>query len=172
MAPKNLCNNRNIPLPIQRKVRQRCGFGCVICGIPIYDYEHMLGWANVKRHRAEEITLLCSQHHREKTVGLLTKEDVSEANNNPYNLRKRRSKPYNLHFKGKDPKIRIGSIILKGVRNANYLCPLIINDMPIISFYILDKHLFLDLNLFDKDNNKILEINKNQLVYSINNWDI
>lgn len=38
-------NSRNIPLPIQREVRQRCGFGCVICGMPLYEYEHMEEWA-------------------------------------------------------------------------------------------------------------------------------
>jgi trigger factor len=30
-------------------------------------------WAKVKRHDAEEITLLCDRHHREKTAGLLPK---------------------------------------------------------------------------------------------------
>ena len=57
--------SRNIPLPIQREVRQRCGFGCVVCGMPLYEYEHLLGWAQVERHVATEITLLCDQHHRE-----------------------------------------------------------------------------------------------------------
>jgi len=33
---------RNIPLPIQREVRQRCGFGCVICGTLLYEYDHIL----------------------------------------------------------------------------------------------------------------------------------
>ncbi len=37
-----------IPLPIQREVRQRCGFGCVICGLPLYDYDHIIGWAETE----------------------------------------------------------------------------------------------------------------------------
>ncbi|MGU5889575.1 hypothetical protein, partial [Aeromonas hydrophila] len=88
MTKEQDLNSRNIPLPIQREVRQRCGFGCVICGMPLYEYEHMEEWANVKRHVAEEITLLCDQHHREKTGGLLPKEVVRDANKNPFNLRK------------------------------------------------------------------------------------
>ena len=64
-----VCNSRNIPLPVQREIRQRCGFGCVICGMPLYEYEHMEEWAVVQRHVADEITLLCDQHHREKTAG-------------------------------------------------------------------------------------------------------
>lgn len=50
MVEKKNINSRNIPLSIQRKVRQRCGFGCVICGMPLYEYEHMAEWAQVKRH--------------------------------------------------------------------------------------------------------------------------
>ena len=62
---------RDIPLPIQREVRQRCGSGCVICGLPFYEYDHMLGCENVKSHVADEITLLCRLHHGGKTSGLL-----------------------------------------------------------------------------------------------------
>ena len=56
-----------IPESMKREVRQRCGFGCVICGMPLYTYEHMLGYVNVDRHVAEELTLLCYQHQYERT---------------------------------------------------------------------------------------------------------
>ena len=72
-------DSRNIPLPVQREVRRRCGFGCVICGLPLYEYDHLLCWAVVQRHVAEEITLLCDQHHREKTSGLLPNDAVHSA---------------------------------------------------------------------------------------------
>jgi len=52
--------------PIKREVRQRCGFGCVICGVPIYDYEHMVPHTEVQEHLANNVTLLCPTHHREK----------------------------------------------------------------------------------------------------------
>ena len=71
---------------IMREVRQRCGFGCVICGRPIYEYDHILGWAKVKRHVASEITLLCDNHHREKTAGFLPNERVIEADKAPFNI--------------------------------------------------------------------------------------
>lgn len=70
----------------------------MICGMPLYEYEHMEEWAQVQRHVADEITLLCDQHHREKTGGLLPKQVVREANNNPYNLREGVSKPYALYW--------------------------------------------------------------------------
>ena len=43
-----------VPELMKREVRQRCGFGCVICGMPLYTYEYMLDYANVHRHVADE----------------------------------------------------------------------------------------------------------------------
>ena len=93
-------NNRNIPRPIQREVRQRCGFGCVICGFPLYEYDHLKDWANVKEHIANDIILLCDRHHREVTSGLLPRRKVIEANKIPYNFKTGKSKPYVLHYEG------------------------------------------------------------------------
>jgi hypothetical protein len=174
MIQKNNCNSRNIPLPIQREVRQRCGFGCVICGLPLYEYEHMEEWAKVKRHEADEITLLCDQHHREKTAGLLPKEDVFEANANPYNLKEGISKPYNLHFSGKNAEVEIGSNIFT-CEDRGYgtqMVPLMIDNTPIIGIILADGHFLLNIVIFDELNNLILQIKNNQLFYSINPWDV
>jgi hypothetical protein len=93
-------SSRDIPLPMQREVRQRCGFGCVFCGLPLYEYDHVSEWATARQHVAENITLLCDRHHREKTNGLLPVEAVRDASQNPYNLREGVSKPYDLHYNG------------------------------------------------------------------------
>ena len=73
--------------PMKREVRQRCGFGCVICGLRLYTYEHMEGWRKVHRHVVSEITLLCDRHQRERTNGLLPLAAVRDANANPHNTR-------------------------------------------------------------------------------------
>lgn len=52
---------RSIPAQIKHSVRQRCGFGCVICGSPIYEYDHMLGFAEVDRHVASK-SHCCASH--------------------------------------------------------------------------------------------------------------
>lgn len=168
------CNSRNIPLPIQRAVRQRCGFGCVICGIPLYEYEHMSEWAQVKRHVAEEITLLCDQHHREKTGGLLPKSVVEEADKNPFNHQEGVSKPYNLHFSGTDAHIEIGGNTFKSkaLEYASTLIPLSVDGTPLIGFVLADGHLLFNLVIFDEFNHPVLHIKNNQLFYSNIPWDI
>jgi hypothetical protein len=104
-----------LPQPFMREVRQRCGFGCVICGFPIFEYDHLLGWANVKRHVASEITLLCDNHHRAKTAGFLPNERVIEANRNPRNLQSGVTKPYELYYSGNTYHIGIDSFAFEGV---------------------------------------------------------
>ena len=174
MTADSVCNSRNIPLPIQREVRQRCGFGCVICGFPLYEYEHLEEWAKVKRHVTEEITLLCDQHHREKTAKLLPKEVVREANSNPFNLKKGVSKQYDLHFSGKEAEITIRGNIFTcedhGYGTA--IIPISVDGTPLVGFVLGDGHLLLNLVLFDEFNQPILHIKNNQLYYSVIPWDI
>lgn len=166
--------SRNIPLPIQRSVRQRCGFGCVICGLPLYEYEHMLGWAQVQRHVAEEITLLCDRHHREKTGGLLPIEKVKEANAAPYNLRVGTSKPFDLHYEGTECELIIGDnrFTTKDNGYGTVMVPVSVDDIPLIGFILGDGHLLMNLNLFDEFNKLVLRVRNNELIYRPEPWDI
>ncbi|HIF9095419.1 TPA: hypothetical protein ACX6S8_001090 [Photobacterium damselae] len=174
MSEVEQCNSRNIPLPIQREVRQRCGFGCVICGLPLYEYEHMEEWAVVKRHVADEITLLCDQHHREKTGGLLPVEVVRAANKSPFNLKEGNSKPYNLHFAGTEATVEIGSnsFTCKDNGYGTAMVPVSVDGTPLIGFILADGHLLLNLVVFNEYNEPVLHIKNNQLIYSTSPWDI
>ena len=174
MSDKPVCNSRNIPLPVQREIRQRCGFGCVICGMPLYEYEHMEEWAIVQRHVADEITLLCDQHHREKTAGLLPKDTVRKANSEPHNLKEGVSKPYDLHFSGKEAEIIIGSngFTCEDRGYGTIMVPISVDGVPLIGFILTDGHMLLNLAVFDEFNALVLRIKNNQLYYSVSPWDI
>ena len=51
---------RDIPGTTKRIVRQRCGFGCVVCGAAFYQYEHVdPAFADARVHDPEKICLLC-----------------------------------------------------------------------------------------------------------------
>lgn len=71
--------NRVIPAGIRRRVRQELGFGCVICGCPIYDYDHIEEFSIVKEHESRNLVLLCPTHHREKGNNLLSIEKIQLA---------------------------------------------------------------------------------------------
>lgn len=168
------CNDRNIPLPIQRAVRQHCGFGCVICGFPLYEYDHIRGWANVHEHVAEDITLLCNLHHREVTSGLLPRDKVIEANKSPYNLQSGISRPLQLHYEGDSCEVHIGGNYFTTKLSGDYAesIPILVDGIPLIAFILQDDHLLLNVNLFDEYNQIVLRIVNNQLVYSVSPWDI
>ncbi|MDF1662763.1 MAG: HNH endonuclease [Planctomycetota bacterium] len=76
--------SRYIPLPVQREIRQRCGFGCARCGSAIYQYEHIdPPYSEAKSHDPKKITLLCGGCHDKVTRKFLSKNTVSKDNEDP-----------------------------------------------------------------------------------------
>jgi hypothetical protein len=155
-------------------VRQRCGFGCVLCGLPIYDYDHIIPWSKVRGHKPDNIVLLCARHHREKTSGLLNVEAVRFAQNRPHNFRHGESSPYDLHYSGTNCKTVIGSNTHEWPQlvSGAFTIPLLIDDTPIVLFRVEDEHLLLTTQLFNRSNQLLAQIVDNQLVYSVSSWDV
>lgn len=102
--------SRTIPPEVKLRVRQRCGFGCVICGDAFYEYEHFSPeFKNAKEHHADGITLLCPTHHSAKTRNRMSIAAIVEANQNPKARQEGFSKGA-LEFGRGDPIIQIGNI--------------------------------------------------------------
>jgi len=71
---------RTIPELVKRLVRQSAGFGCVVCGSAICEYEHVdPEWHEAKEHNPSQITLLCGSCHSKTTRGIYSKEKIKEA---------------------------------------------------------------------------------------------
>lgn len=171
----SMANNRPpIPEHMKREVRQRCGFGCVICGLPLYEYEHMEGWAIVQRHEASEITLLCDQHHREKTNGLLPLASVREADRNPHNKRAGVSHPYKLHYAGSSCEVVVGSNHFKrgNLIDGTVMTAVAIDGISLLAFTFDQGYLFITLQVFDEQSQRVLWIEQNELRYCPTPWDI
>jgi hypothetical protein len=154
---------------IKREVRQRCGFGCVICGRPIYEYDHMLGWANVKRHEASEITLLCDNHHREKTSGFLPNERVLEANGKPFNVQHGVTAPHTLHYSGMEFTLKVGGFEISGTSSCEAIR---VDGESLIGVRLEDGHFLLSMTIYDVGGDIVLLIDDNELVLNTHMWDI
>lgn len=76
-----------IPEDIKRQVRQLSGFGCILCGELVCDYEHIVPWPVCREHKVQNIVLLCTRHHREVTSGRTPKARVLEAQKTPFALK-------------------------------------------------------------------------------------
>ncbi len=155
----------------KRIVRQRCGFGCVICGHPIYQYDHMYGYTLETADDPAGITLLCANHHEEKTKKLLPLDKVLAANESPINIQNGVSDPFAVHYSGEQFTINIGPGTFVGMEK--YLCAFLWRDEEVIAFNITDEgQLLLNVNLRDRSGNLTLSIINNEMVYSIDTWDV
>jgi hypothetical protein len=165
--------NREIEVtdPTKRIVRKRCGFGCIICGLPIYQYDHMYGYTLDTADDPAGITLLCARHHEEKTKRLLPLDKVLAANESPINVQNGVSAPYEVHYSGDQFTIRVGPGTFVGIGSS--LCALLLRDEEVIAFDLTDKgQLALNVNLHDRSGNLALSIIDNEMLCSINTWDI
>lgn len=76
--------SRNIPNPVKREIRQRCGFGCVICGSAIYQYEHVdPTFEEAQEHDPDKMALLCGTHHDYVTKEIWSKGRIKDALKSP-----------------------------------------------------------------------------------------
>jgi hypothetical protein len=108
---------RSVPLPIKREIRKRCGFGCVVCGMAIYDYEHIDPvFAEAKEHEPSKMALLCQACHGYVTRGMWSKDKIKAALKNPKCLQKGFS--FGAFDIGLEhPKITLGNAKLIDVSN-------------------------------------------------------
>lgn len=167
---------RTIPQPIRREVRKRCGFGCVICGSPIYHYDHMMDWAIYKRHRADEITLLCPTHHQEKNSGLLSLQTIKKHNEKPVNKSALFSPKWKINYEQEIRSV-IGGMVFNPIKPAQNLTEeffsifIQIGHQPIIWFDVEEGNLLLNVFIY-QNNQPILLIKNNELVYMTELWDV
>ena len=81
--------SRDIPSEVKREVRKRCGFGCVVCGSAIYQYEHIEPvFAEAKEHAPSKMALLCGRCHDCVTKEIWSKEKIKRSLENPICLSK------------------------------------------------------------------------------------
>lgn len=75
--------DRYIPEDVRRQVRKECGFGCVICGLALVEYHHIVPFTEIKVHDPKNIVLLCGSCHGHVTSGVWSNERVIAARKAP-----------------------------------------------------------------------------------------
>jgi trigger factor len=145
----------------------------VICGLPIYEYDHKQGYANVKQHRAEEITLLSPNHHDQKTKGLLTNEMVEEADRRPFNRFQSATSVHSLWFSGDAPEIILGKLqfTCDDLRRPTVMIPIFVRGYSPFGFTLDNEGLLLNVDARDPTNETVLLIRDSELLISTSAWD-
>lgn len=162
--------NRTIPVKVKEQVRKNSGFGCVICGLGIYEYEHIHPeFKDCKEHIAEGITLLCPNHHASKTRGFLSSETIKEAMSNPASLQKKYSN-YSIDTGRNNLTVKIANCVFINVPNL-----IVIKNQNIFSMYnpLSPKELFsISAQFYNSRGEKSLKIDKNEWFAYSSNWDV
>lgn len=162
--------DRNIPEQVKRIVRQRDGFGCVVCGKAIYEYDHFdPEFADAKSHNSDGIVLLCASCHSKKTRKFLSRETIAAACNNP------KCKQQGFAFEEFDlgidpPKIVLGQLTIQNCRTIIQIeneeifavRPPIASGLPFR----------ISARLTDENGNETLKIIDNEWQSSTENWDV
>lgn len=158
-----------IPELIKRQVRQKCDFGCVFCGVPLYDFEHIVPWAQVRQHDPDNLVLLCPNHHAEVSRGARSKQDVEAASRNPHNLAT--GKVGHVFHVGQPPlQVVLGTNTFVEVPNI-----LAVDDEPLISVEDLlpdGSEVGLTASVYDRNHRQVLRIERNEWLASVDYWDI
>ncbi|MEB0140322.1 MULTISPECIES: hypothetical protein [unclassified Undibacterium] len=162
--------SRRIPNPIAREIRQRCGFGCVICGLAFYDYEHFdPDFANATEHNPAGMTLLCSQCNQKRARGRLSAEIVARHNANP--KCKQQGYSSELFDFGLEP-IRIN---FAGVSFFNCTHLIVVNGCPILTVTPpadAGQPVRLSGQFTDSKGRLTLKIQDNEFSVGSTNWDV
>ncbi len=161
---------RKIPAEVKRKVRQRDGFGCVLCGSGIYEYEHVIPeFSEAKIHDFECITLLCPSCHAKVSRKHLSKESVKEAMKKPF------CKQQGYTNECFDIGKGYPNIILSGSQFKGCKIPIMLHNEPVIEFDESEEfpNLFLlSANFYDKNGKESLILKKNEWFANSDLWDI
>ena len=169
-----MANRRpKIPADIAREVRQRCLFGCVFCGAPIVEYDHIVEFSESNEHDPNNITLLCPNHHRQKTKGIIARSTVAQKNLNPFNRQRNRSIPYRL-----EPNIAGRQTVNLGGNIATFTSPKKLDNfqllssggVSLISTHVENDFLLISAKFHDEFGTEIITIDRNILVLQFGIW--
>ena len=160
---------RNIPSPVKRAVRKRCGFGCVVCGDAFYEYDHLeVEFKDAVEHDPERIVLLCGGCHGKKTRGFLSTESIIAASKNPRCLQVGFTRG-GMDVGGDAPEVVLGTITA-----TNFSSLITIDGEDIFSIAPPEEAggpFRINASLYDQSGAQILEIVENEIRVGIANWD-
>jgi hypothetical protein len=161
--------SRAIPESVTRLVRQRCGFGCVVCGNAIVQYHHFNPpFRDAQSHNTSGITLLCGSCHDKEVRGLLTQETIKKANDKP--AAKQRGYAKDVFYIGD----KLVAVKLAG--NSVRAEKIIVHDDEVLLGFKQPEAqggpFRLNAKLYDVLGNQLLEVRDNEWHAGVGHYDV
>lgn len=162
--------SRDIPEPIKRAIRQRCGFGCVICGASITHYDHVdPPYEDATSHDADRIALTCPQHHDWITRKFWSRKTLEEASRDPF------CKRAGYAHSPLDIGTEYPWIKFAGTTIYNVTIPVVIGDIPLFRIKGSEEEagpFRLSANFHNSQGRPSLMILDNEWRAYETNWDV
>ncbi|MET7323021.1 HNH endonuclease [Streptomyces sp. NPDC005549] len=145
------------PSEVKRRLRQHARFGCCRCGLPIYQYHHIVPYSEDQHFRVEDMMLLCPLCHDMATKGVFSDTQQREIQDAPFNVRKGLAGGM-LHTRQNYCAVLAGGVLLVGEG------PVIIADGEPLLTLSPDEagHVKISMTLRDRDGNLIALIEDNE----------
>ncbi|MDG4717971.1 MULTISPECIES: hypothetical protein [Thalassospira] len=166
--------SRTIPEEVKREIRQRSKFGCVVCRQAIYTYEHILPcFVDATEHNPDNMCLLCPNHQRDSTDGVLSKAIIQNAyeqiqkSNAP--LAPNRHNFFNL-TDHPTAIVEFGPTSFHGFQSI-----INIDGKDLLCFSKsenLDQFLNINAQFFDSSGQRLFSIKNNEWIGNHRSWDI
>lgn len=162
---------RKIPSHIKREVRKRCGFGCIVCGCGLIQYEHVdPEFHEAKSHEPDAIVTLCPTCHASVTSKFWSKDRVKRHALDPACLKEGFLKHVFDFYTDGHPSVQFGGVLLK-----NCPTPIEIFGTPLISIKPPECEggpFLLSGTFCDKSGSPTLKIVDNEWIAFSNSWDV
>lgn len=158
---------------VKKSVRQKCGYGCVICGSPIVEYEHIEEWNVVKKHEESNLTLLCPSHHAEVTKKIIDKDFIRDKTKKPFNKGEKFTKKHPLYYRGDKFQIYLGTSLSEEKMYTNKERVILeVDGRSIITARFEDDNLLLNVRILNSHDEVVFEIEDNELIINAEQYDI
>jgi hypothetical protein len=158
------------PRPVEQILRQEAGFGCCVCGHPIFQYHHIVPYTEKDPHyRPDDMMILCPNHHDEATQQVMSEATQREHKAHPYNIVNGYAGGM-LTVDQARPEINIGGSV--GMIGEGSLIE--VDRGPLMYLATGERGtLLLDVALYDEEDRLVAEITENEWVSSDPlPWDI
>jgi len=165
---------RTIPENTKRLIRQRSKFGCVICRLAVYTYEHIDPvFTEAKEHNPDNMCLLCPNHQRDATDGVLSKSEIADAYNHiqsTENIKEPNRHGFFDLVGSKSAIIQIGSTTF-----TEYSSIINVDGTDLLSFKRSsgNKSSFqINAKFFDDEGYELFRIKNNEWIGNSQFWDV
>jgi len=152
---------------VKRRLRQEAGFGCCKCGVPVFQYHHIIPREVEDHNRPEDMMVLCPNHHWEVTSGAMLEEEQ----------RRYKARPFNIARGFADGLLKVNqtycAIVAGSCELINDAAVVLVDGESLLGLSVVDERLNISVTLYDEEDRILLLIHQNEwLTGDPAVWDI